>query len=66
MQMDEKAPKSLVSYTVAPYDAKPGSYCYKMLIDSKSNTLYYYKRHRISKKYGPGFLLEDLKQIAEL
>lgn len=65
-KMDEKAEGSLIAYTVAPYDAKPGSYCYKMLIDSKSHTLYYYKRHKISKRYGAGFLPEDLQQIAEL
>jgi hypothetical protein len=54
---------TLVSYVVAPATPNPGSYCYKMLIDSQTNTLYYFRRHRISKKVGPGFLAEDIKRI---
>ena len=55
---------TLVSYVAAPAEAKPGSFCYKMLIDPQSNTLYYFRKHRISKKFGPGFLAEDVKRIA--
>lgn len=54
---------TIVSYVVAPYDGQPGSFCYKMLIDSQSHTLYYFKRHRIGKNSGKGFLPEDLKRI---
>jgi len=54
---------TLVSYVVAPSDAKPGSFCYKMLIDPKVNTLYYFRKHKISKKYGAGFLAEDIRRI---
>jgi hypothetical protein len=54
---------TLVSYVVAPATPNPGSYCYKMLIDSQTNTLYYFRGHRISKKVGPGFLAEDIKRI---
>ena len=55
---------TLVSYTVSPYDAGPGSYCYKMLIDTQTHSLYYYRKHRISKNAGPGFLPEDISRIA--
>lgn len=55
---------TLVSYVAVPSEAKPGSYCYKMLIDPQTNTLYYFRKHKISKKFGPGFLAEDVKRIA--
>jgi hypothetical protein len=54
---------TLVSYVAAPANAKPGSFCYKMLIDPQTNTLYYFRKHKISKKFGPGFLAEDIKRI---
>lgn len=59
----DRTPNTLVSYVVAPYEPGPGSYCYKMLIDSGTHTLYYFRKHRISAKYGPGFLAEDLRRI---
>lgn len=55
---------TLVSYVVCPASAKPGSYCYKMLIDPQTSKLYYFRKHRISKKVGPGFLAEDLRRIS--
>jgi hypothetical protein len=48
---------------VAPFEPQPGAYCYKMLIDTQTHKLYYYKRHRISSKAGAGFLKDDLKRI---
>lgn len=54
---------TLVSYVAVPSNPKPGSYCYKMLIDPHTNTLYYFRRHKISKSVGPGFLAEDIKRI---
>ena len=55
---------AVLSYTVFPTNGAIGSYCYKMLIDNQSNKLYYYKKHKISKKLGTGFLEEDIKRIA--
>ena len=55
---------TLVSYVVAPTEAKPGSFCYKMLVDPQTNTLYYFRKHKVSKKFGPGFLAEDVKRIS--
>jgi len=49
----ELEPNTLVSYTVSPTTPQPGSYCYKMLINTQTNELYYYRRHKISKKFGP-------------
>lgn len=55
---------TLVSYTVAPSEPTAGSsFCYKMLIDAGTHELYYFKKHRITKKAGPGFLPEDLMRI---
>lgn len=55
---------TLVSYVAVPTAAVPGSYCYKMLIDPSTNKLYYFRKHRITKKVGAGFLAEDIKRIA--
>lgn len=53
----------LVSYVTAPTNPGSGAYCYKMLIDSGSHRLYYFKKHRLTKNQGPGFLSEDIKVI---
>lgn len=60
---NDESVKTIVSYVVAPDSAEIGSFCYKMLIDSQNHALYYFKRHRISKKNGKGFLQDDLKHI---
>ena len=54
---------TLVSYVVVPTNAKQGSYCYKMLFDASGSTLYYFRKHKITQKAGPGFLAEDIKRI---
>ena len=57
----EKA-NTLVSYTVCP--SKDGNgYCYKMLIEPQTNSLYYFRKHKMSKKFGAGFLAEDVKRV---
>lgn len=61
--MLENAENTIVSYVVAPFEPQPGAFCYKMLIDTQTHKLYYYKRHRISSKSGAGFLKDDLKRI---
>ena len=55
---------TLVSYVAVPSDAKPGSFCYKMLIDPQTNTLYYFRKHKVTRKVGAGFLEEDIRRIA--
>ena len=57
-------PNTLVSLVVTPAAANPGSYCYKMLIDSETHKLFYFRRHKITKKDGAGFLAEDIKKIS--
>ena len=54
---------TLVSYVAVPSERKPGSFCYKMLIDPQTSTLYYFRKHKISKKFGAGFLAEDVKRV---
>ena len=61
--MAEGAEGTIVSYVVAPFEPQNGMYCYKMLIDTQNHKLYYYKRHKITDKAGPGFLKDDLKRI---
>ena len=62
--MADNKPDTLVSFTVSPDGNAPGSYCYKMLIDAGTHKLYYFRRHKITKRFGPGFLLEDINRIA--
>jgi hypothetical protein len=61
--MSEGAEGTIVSYVVAPFEPQNGMYCYKMLIDTQNHKLYYYKKHKITDKAGPGFLKDDLKRI---
>ena len=61
--MLKNAENTIVSYVVAPFEPQPGAFCYKMLIDTQTHKLYYYKRHRIGPKAGAGFLKDDLKRI---
>lgn len=61
--MDNAAENTIVSYVVAPADPVPGSYCYKMLFDTSTHELYYYRKHKISKKTSAGFIKEDIKRI---
>lgn len=61
---DGKTPGTIVSYTVAPDEPVAGSFCYKMLIDTNTHELYYFRKHRINKKLSSGFLTEDIKRIS--
>lgn len=61
--MADNLPGAIVSYVAVPSEPVEGSYCYKMLIDSQTHKLYYFKKHRIGKKHGPGFLLDDINRI---
>lgn len=54
---------TLVSFVIAPEDPVAGSFCYKLLIDAYNHELYYFRKHKISKKTGPGFLYEDIKRV---
>lgn len=54
---------ALVSYVVAPTEPETGSICYKMLIDTQNHRLYYFKKHRISRKRGVGFTENDIRRI---
>lgn len=62
----DEAPNTVVSYSVAPQEAQSGSYSYKMLLGTEDGAVYYFKKHKISPKYGAGFLPEDLKKIASV
>lgn len=62
-KMVKGVPETVVSYVVAPADPVKGSFCYKMLIHPETHKLYYFRKHKISKKYGVGFLQEDILRI---
>lgn len=56
---------TLVGYVVAPFMPQNGaSYCYKMLFEADTHTLYYISKHRITEKSGVGFTADDLRRLA--
>lgn len=62
--ISKATPATLVSLVLAPNISQKGSYCYKMLISTDSRELYYYRKHKITKKNKAGFLKEDLKRMS--
>lgn len=63
LYMIDNVPGTMVSYVAVPSEPVAGSFCYKMLIDTQTHQIYYFKRHRIGKKAGAGFLPEDIDRI---
>lgn len=57
-------PGVVIAYSIMPSEASVGSVCYKLLIDANNHDLLYFRKHKITAKAGPGFLLEDIKKIA--
>ncbi len=55
---------TLVGYTVAPVLPEKASYCYKMLFEAHSGSLYHISRHKYTPKKGVGFLPQDLRQLS--
>ncbi len=62
-KMEDMVENTLVSYSVYPDEANPNSYCYNLLIDARSHKLYYYRKYKITKNSGVGFLREDVLKI---
>lgn len=54
---------TLVSYVAAPSNPVNGSFCYKMLVNAETYELYFYRKHRINAKNGPGFMPYDIRHI---
>lgn len=59
----EKNPNVIFLHKVGPEGTRLQARCYKLLIGSGDDQLYYYNYHMISKKAGDGFLVKDFKQI---
>ena len=55
---------TIISYVAAPTNPQIGSYCYKMLINPQTYELYFFRKHRVTSKYGAGFAEYDLRSIA--
>lgn len=55
----DKTYNTLVSYTVSA-----GTWCYKMLFQADTDTLYYIRKHKVNAKNAAGFLAEDLRRMA--
>ena len=54
----------VVPVTIAPDTPGNSSYSYKILIDTGSHELLFYRRHRITNRLPSGFTREDMKRIA--
>ena len=59
----DNTPNTLVSYVAAPSNPVNGSFCYKMLVNGETYELYFYRKHRINAKNGPGFMPYDIRHI---
>lgn len=62
----EGAYKIGVSYVVAPEEPEKSSVCYKMIFSADTQTLLYYKKHKITARRGKGFLPEDLSSLSNM
>ena len=63
-KLSSGAENTIISYVAAPTYPQMGSYCYKMLINPQTYELYFFRKHRVSSKYGAGFAEYDLRSIA--
>ena len=61
--MSDREAETLVSLVDAPSSGKNGSYCFKMLVNAETHELFYFRRHKITKKDAVGFLAEDIRKI---
>lgn len=62
--LERAAARTLVSLCVAPKPGQRGSYCYKMLISTDANELFYYRKQKVTGKAPKGFLKAELEKIA--
>lgn len=62
--LSNNSPHALVSYVAAPSEPHKNSYCYKMLIDTQTYKLHFFRKHKITSKYSSGFANYDLRSIA--
>jgi hypothetical protein len=61
----DKAPNTLILVKVGPpSDNKSHGYCFKMLIGTDDNNMYYYNQHLIDKNNPDGLLPSDLRRLA--
>lgn len=58
------SPNTVVSLLIEPKGGSRGSYCYKLLIGTESHELYFFRRHKVSKRVPLGFTKEDIRKIS--
>ena len=56
----DKTYNTLVSYTVAA-----GTWCYKLLVEADTDTIYYIRKHKVTDRAPAGFLTEDLRRMSK-
>lgn len=63
--IESKAPNTVILHKVGPVGEKINEgYCFKMLIGTDDDNMYYYNLHTIDKSNPNGFLPSDLKRLA--
>ncbi|MDD3300886.1 MAG: hypothetical protein PHV91_08715, partial [Bacteroidales bacterium] len=55
---------TVVPVVINPKGGSRGSYCYKLLIETDSHELLFFRRHRISARMPAGFTREDIRKIS--
>lgn len=60
----DKAPNTLILHKVGPVGETQSGYCFKMLIGTDDEQMYYYNQHKIDARNPNGLLPSDLKRLA--
>jgi len=60
----ENRSNTVVPVIIQPKGCFSGSYCYKLLIGTDSHELFFFRRHKISKRVPLGFTKEDIRKIS--
>lgn len=55
---------TVVAVVILPKGDPAGSFCYKLMIDTGTHELLFFRRHRISSRMPAGFTREDLRKIS--
>jgi len=60
----ENRTNTVVPIIIKPKGGSRGSYCYKLLVGTDSHELFFFRRHKISRRVPLGFTKEDIRKIS--
>lgn len=63
--IDNNTKNAVILHLICPKLNNTLSYCIKIIIDTEEGTIYYWDKHKLSKKKGDYLLKSDLKKLAK-